>query len=131
MLRYLLQIILEILHFDMVLVGILEGEVRHSYTNMKVYFYLYETRWGTRHVRIFPMSERSSAGGFDNNDVFDRMAKRKRAKYTEIYRTDIKSWLSGRPLSSIPTYQKVKGGKWDFKRLLKGKAPFVLNEDEA
>jgi len=131
MIRYIIQAVLEVLHFDMVLVGILETEVRYSYSDRKVYFYLYETRWGTRHVKIHVTSRIDSAGNCKDSDPFDKMGVRRNARQTELYRINIKSWLRGRPLTKIPTYRQVKGGKWDFKKLLKGETPFVLNDDEA
>lgn len=130
MLRYFIRIILELLWADWQYVGSLEGEsvkmeTHDSYSteSVPVKIHLFESRWGTRHARI--IVQRHGMFSLFNFFHYSRIRK------NNVWQTEVYPWLRGRRIKNIPTYRKVKGGRWDFKKLLKGETPFVLNDDEA
>ncbi len=130
MLRYLIRIVLEIVYADWQYVGSFDGEkvkmeTHDSYANdyIPVKIHLFESKWGTRHAKI-----KIRRHGFY---VLFNWLHWSRVRKSEIWQNQVYPWLRGRRIKDIPTYAKVKGGKWDFKKLLKGETPFVLNDDEA
>lgn len=130
MLRYIIQIILEIIWIDWQYVGSFDGEKVKMDTHdgyspdyIPVKIHLLESRWGTRHARI--VVRRHGTFAMLNWIHYSRIRK------SEIWQNQVYPWLRGRRIKNIPTYQKVKGGKWDFKKLRKGETPIVLNDDEA
>ena len=133
MIRYFIRIVLELLWVDWQYVGSFEGEKINMVEDMfdtysseeyhRIQIHLFESRWGTRHARIVVC--RGGPIAIFNWQHYSRIRK------SEIWQTKVYPWLRGRRIKNIPTYQKVKGGKWDFKKLLRGETPLVLNDDEA
>lgn len=128
MISYLIRIVLELLWWKYQLVGTFETEVVvvHEYNSDKkfsVFIHCFESRWGTRYTRV----KIQKAPTFFGSVKYQLKKKVKRGK---LYQTEIYPWLHGRAHDKIPSYQKVKGGKWDFLKKLKGETSIVLNDDE-
>ena len=125
MIRYLIKIVLELLWWDFQHVGSFKTEVIPTgwrKDKLDAWIHCYESRWGTRRIKI--MVYRPSHPDIGN---FFLTRKIRRAK---LYQTELLPWLHGRRHDKIPSYQKVKSGKWDFLKKLKGETPVVLNDDE-
>lgn len=129
MLRYLIRIIPELLWKDWQYVGSFDAEkikMSHpdnysdQYVGVKIH--CFESRWGTRHARI--VVQRHGIESLFNWLHYSRIRK------STLWQTEIYPWLHGRHVSKIPSYRKVKGGKWDFKRILKGIGFGPLNKEE-
>jgi len=127
MIRYLIKIVLELLWWDLQHVGTFETEIQkeigYSTKKFSVFIHCFESRWGTRCSRV----RIQKVPGFVGYTKHHMKRKVRRAK---LYQTEIYPWLHGRAHDKIPSYQKVKGGKWDFLKKLKGETPVVLNDDE-
>ncbi len=116
MIRYIIRITLELLWMDWQYVGSFDVE-KVSYEpingfskqDFDVIVHCYESRWGTRHSKIQILSTSPL-------NIFRTW----RVSRFGAYQTEVYPWLRGRVNSKIPTYRKIKGGKWDFKRLLRG-----------
>ena len=132
MLRYLIRIALELIWIDWQYVGsfdtkslYLYKELFDTYSSNKefsVKIHCFESRWGTRHARI--TIRRTGPVSMFNWMHYGDVRK------GEVWQSEIYPWLRGRHVSKIPSYRKVKGGKWDFKRILKGIGFGPLNKQE-
>lgn len=129
MLRYILRIIPELIWIDWQYVGAFDMEkIKMSHPDnysdqyVEVIVHCFESRWGTRHARI--VVKRYGVESLFNFTHYSNIRK------STIWQKEIYPWLRGRNVSKIPSYKKIKGGKWDFKRILKGMGFGPLNEDE-
>lgn len=125
MIRHLIRIVLELLWRDYQHVGVFKTDTKTldwRKDKIEVWIHCYESRWGTRRIKIMICRP----GYIDILNCF--MARRIRR--AELYQTELLPWLHGRRHGKIPSYQKVKGGKWDFLKKLKGETSVVLNDDE-
>lgn len=124
MIPHFIRFILELLWWDWQHVGSFETKFEYHHDTWEIYIHCYESRWGARKIKIRGAHfewNRTNLPGFGVS---------KRVKARKLYQTEILPWLHGRLHNKIPSYQKVKSGKWDFLKKLKGETPIVLNDDE-
>ncbi len=124
MIRIIIRLILELLWWDWQHVGLFEIEFSFDYNNWKIYIHCYESRWGSRRIKI--------RGSYITTTKIYLLTStaRRGTKATKLYQTELLPWLHGRAHGKIPSYQKVKGGKWDFLKKLKGEPAVILNDEE-
>lgn len=128
MIRYLIHIVLELIWWEYQLVGTFETQVtflegKFGETTHDVYIHCFESRWGTRYTRV---KIRRKSEFWTANIV----SLKRKVRRANLYQTVIYPWLHGRWSDKIPSFKKVKGGKWDFLKKLKGETSVVLNDDE-
>lgn len=125
MIRYLIQIVLEFVWADWQHVGLFETKIREVSRypdDYLVIIHCYESRWGTRHAKVF-VQRRSHL------DILNSLYAR-RVRRSKFYQTEILPWLRGRLHDKVPAYQQVASNRWDFLKKLKGETPVHLNDDE-
>lgn len=105
-------------------VGLFELKVDFYYDAWRVYLHCYESRWGRRKVKLVAAKNKTS------ETITATWGLRRRVKNDKFYQTEMIPWLKGRKHDKIPAFEKVKSGKWDFTKKLKGQTPVVLNDDE-
>lgn len=93
------------------------------------YIHCFESCWGHRWVKIIGHYNTSSRS-IDLPTRLTDSAYFNKVKATEIYQIEIYPWLCGRNTKSIPSYKKVKSGKWDFIKNLKGQAAIVFGKSD-
>lgn len=128
MIRYFIIIIAELIWWDWQLVGTFETDVKYKadayHTDtFDVFIHCFESRWGTRYTRLVIQRFPSFLG-------ITTYFLKKKIKRAKLYQTEIYPWLKERRHDKIPSYEKVRGGKWDFMKKLKGLTAVVLNDDE-
>lgn len=126
MIRICLKVILEILWYDWQQVGVFKTEIQNNAAwnrpRYDVYIHCFESRWGSRRAKIIVVRPNMFA-------LFNKFLVR-RVRFEDIYQTEILPWLRGRQHSKIPSYQVVRKGTWDFKKILNGESPIVINDEE-
>ncbi|MHA1289140.1 MAG: hypothetical protein ACTSPB_17265 [Candidatus Thorarchaeota archaeon] len=126
MIRYIIRIVLELLWSEWVYVGSFNiGEVKWKVGSYSTYSAgtianCYESRWGTRHATITIVGD----------DGWPHWILKHKVRSMSEYQCEVKPWLRGRPHKQIPSFHQIVGRKWDFKKLLKGETPYILNDDE-
>jgi len=129
MIRYIIRIILEIIWVDWQYVGAFDAGTfqmshpdHYSDQHVGVTVHCFESRWGTRHARI--VVRRHGIESLANCLHYSAVRK------STVWQKEIYPWLRGRHANKIPTYKKLKGGKWDFRRMLRGAEISPLNKEE-
>jgi hypothetical protein len=95
--------------------------------NFQTYIHCFESCWGHRKVKIKGHHNTTSRSIDIPTPSINRTFFLK-VKSTKVYQLEIYPWLCGRNSKEIPSYKKVKSGKWDFVRNLKDKANIILNK---
>lgn len=85
------------------------------------YIHCFESCWGHRKAKIKGHNN-STSRSIDMPTPFRSAAFFNKVRSTEVYQLEIYPWLCGRNSKLIPSYKKVKSGKWDFIKNLKGQA---------
>ena len=132
MIPHIWKALLSLLWFKWQHVGVIDYGTETIYykaDRYKIYVHCFESNWGYRKIKVAAFYGDGSRECKQPKKHINPLFFRK-FRSTKMYQTEIYPWLCGRNSKEIPSYKKIKSGKWDFVRNLKDKANIILNKSE-
>lgn len=133
MIPYIWKLLISLIWFKRQHVGTItligNDSILYKGDRYATYIHCFESCWGHRWVKI-KAHYNNTTRSIDIPMRFTHPTFFNKVRTTEIYQLEIYPWLCGRNTKSIPSYRKVKSGKWDFIKNLKGQATILFGKSD-